>query len=90
MLLAGDIFDVGFSWEATRHATCVEVIPGSRDVEILNQKFSAGNGLAEVPDNSIHFGSLSGGHTNYVLRCVAGGVPSSRADMCDAVAFHCQ
>ena len=83
LLLAGDIFDVGFSWEVTRHATCVEVIPGNREVEIFNQKFSCGNGLAEVPDNSIHFGSLSGGHTNYVLRCVAGGVPSTRADPCD-------
>ena len=87
MLLAGDILDVGFSWEATHRATCVEVIPGSRDVEIFNQKFSAGNGLADVPDNSIHFGSLSGGHTNYVLRCVSGGVPSSRADMCDRGRF---
>jgi hypothetical protein len=37
--LAEDIWEVGFSWEATRHATCVEVIPGTRDVEIFNQKF---------------------------------------------------
>ena len=81
--LAEDIWEVGFSWEATRHATCVEVIPGTRDVEIFNQKFSDGNGMAAVPVNSIHFGSLSGGHTNYVLRCIAGGVPTTRADMAD-------
>ena len=74
LMLAGDIFDVGFSWEATRHATCVEVIPGTRDIEIFNQKFSDGNGMASVPENSIHFGTLSGGHTNYVLRCIAGGL----------------
>lgn len=87
LLLAADIFDVGFSWEATRHATCVEVIPGSRDVEIFNQKFSIANGLAAVPDNSIHFGSLSGGHTNYVLRCIVGHVPSTKTEMCDKGCF---
>ena len=83
LMLAADIWDVGFSWEATRHATCVEVIPGTHDVEIFNQKFSEGNGIAAVPENSIHFGTLSGGHTNYVLRCIAGGVPTSRADMAE-------
>ena len=83
LLLAADIWDVGFSWEQTRHATCVEVIPGSREVEIFNQKFSDGNGMAAVPENSIHFGTLSGGHTNYVLRCIAGGVPTSRDDMAE-------
>jgi len=83
LLLASDIFDVGFSVEATRHATCVEVIPGTRDVEVFNQKFAHGNGLATVLEDSIHFGSLSGGHTNYVLRCVADGVPSSRTEMCE-------
>ena len=87
LMLAGDIYDVGFSWEATRHATCVEVIPGTRDIEIFNQKFSDGNGMASVPENSIHFGTLSGGHTNYVLRCIAGGVPTSRADMADKGLF---
>jgi hypothetical protein len=66
---------------------CVEVVPGTRDVEIFNQKFSDGNGMAAVPENRIHFGTLSGGHTNYALRCIAGGVPTSRADMADKGLF---
>lgn len=40
-----------------------------------------------MPENSIHFGTLSGGHTNYVLRCIAGGVPTSRADMAEKGLF---
>ena len=37
LMLAADIFDVGFSWEATRHATCVEIIPGTKTVEVFNR-----------------------------------------------------
>jgi len=85
--LAGDIFDVGFSFEATRHATCVEIIPGDDAVEDFNRRFSDGNGMPDVPRNSIQFGSLSGGHTNYVLRCIAARVATSREDMADKGVF---
>ena len=88
-VLSGDIFDVGWSPEATSHATCVETLPNDRTVEIFNQNFSDGNGMPAVPDHSIRFGSISGSHTNYVLRCVAGGVVSTRADMCDSKGCFC-
>ena len=55
-VLCGDIFDVGWSPEATSHATCVETLPNDRTVEIFNQKFSEGNGMPAVPDHSIRFG----------------------------------
>ena len=88
-VLSGDIFDVGWSPEATSHATCVETLPNDRTVEIFNQNFSDGSGMPAVPDHSIRFGSISGSHTNYVLRCVAGGVASTRADMCDSKGCFC-
>jgi hypothetical protein len=88
-VLCGDIFDVGWSPEATSHATCVETPPNDRTVEIFNQKFSAGNGMPVVRNDSIRFGSVSGSHTNYVLRCVAGGVATTRADMCDSKGCFC-
>ena len=57
--LAGDIFDVGFSFEATRHATCCEIIPGDPKVEEFNRRFAEGNGVAGVSKDSIHFVCLT-------------------------------
>ena len=74
--LASEIADVGFSYtEIGDKPICCEVPPGDLAVEAFNVKLSADSGMADVPKDSIHYGSLSCSHTNYVLRCVAGGVP---------------
>jgi hypothetical protein len=77
LLLASDIAFVGWSWPETRHALCVEIIPGDKTVEVFNRVLSEGVDLAPVPEDSINFGSLSCGHTNYGLRCIAAGVAST-------------
>jgi hypothetical protein len=79
-LLLQDIAMVGWSWAQTAHALCVEVTPGDKSVEIFNQKLCAGSGLAPVPGDSIHFGSLACGHTNMGLRAIYAGVPAVPAD----------
>jgi hypothetical protein len=78
LLLASDIAFVGWSWPETKHALCVQVIPGDLKVEKFNRVLSEGADveLAPVEEDSIHFGSLSCGHTNYGLRCIAAGVAS--------------
>ena len=75
--LASDIAFVGSSWAETGHALCIETLPGDDSVEVFNRMISAGVGLAQVAADSIRFGSLSCGHTNYGLRCIAAGVASS-------------
>jgi hypothetical protein len=76
-LLASDIAFVGFSWSECSHALCCEVMPGDDSVERFNSMISHGVDLAPVLANSIMFGSLSCGHTNYGLRALAAGVPSA-------------
>jgi hypothetical protein len=74
--LASEIADVGFSYtEIGDKPICCEVPPADPAVEAFNVKLSTDSGMADVPKDSIHYGSLSCSHTNYVLRCVAGGVP---------------
>jgi hypothetical protein len=74
--LASEIADVGFSWlEIGNKPICCEVPPNDLAVEAFNFKLSADSGMGDVPKHSIHYGSLSCSHTNYVLRCVAAGVP---------------
>jgi hypothetical protein len=77
LLLATDIAFVGWSWKETVHALCIEVPPGDRSVEEFNRRLSQGVGLAPVEEGSIMFGSLSCGHTNYGLRAIAAGMPST-------------
>lgn len=76
LLLASDIARAGFSPAETSHATCVEVLPGSNDVELFNQRLCSGSGLPEVEKDSIKYGSLACGHTNMTLRAIAAGSPS--------------
>jgi hypothetical protein len=76
-LLASDIAFVGWSWAETSHALCVETLPGDKSVEDFNRRLSDGVGLAPVEKDSIHFGSISCGHTNYGLRCIAASVAST-------------
>ena len=75
--LASDIAFVGWSWPETAHALCVEVEPGNKDVEIFNKRLVQRCELGPVEDNSIHFGSLSCGHTNFVLRIIKFSVAST-------------
>jgi hypothetical protein len=77
LALAAEIADVGFSLtEVGTRPVCIEAPPDDRTIEEFNVKVSADSGMAAVPTGSIHYGSLSCSHTNYVLRCVADGVPS--------------
>jgi hypothetical protein len=76
-LLASDIAFVGFSFEETTHAVCCEVKPSDPTVQLFNEMLVQGLDLAPVPPHSIKFGSLSCGHTNMALRCIAAGVASS-------------
>ena len=73
-LLMSDIAMVGWSWNEVQHALCVEVIPGDPTVEDFNRMLVASTPLAPVEAGTIHFGSLSCGHTNYGLRCLDAGV----------------
>ena len=75
-VLANEIAELGWSWAQTRHATCVEVLPGDLTTERFNATVVEGTGLPPPEPHSIKYGSLSGGHTNYVLRCIAAGVAS--------------
>jgi hypothetical protein len=74
--LATAIAEVGWSWDECAHALCVETAPNDTTVEDFNRALSTDCGLPPVQGNSIKFGSLSGGHTNYVLRCIQAGVLS--------------
>ena len=75
--MASDIVHIGWSWQATSHAICVQVPPGDKTVEDFNRRLCQGSGLAPVLPDSIQFGSLACGHTNMALRAIAAGVPSS-------------
>jgi hypothetical protein len=76
LLLASDIAKAGFSAPETAHAVCVEVPPGSKEVEAFNERLCAGSGLPPIEKDCIRFGSLACGHTNQALRAIAAGVPS--------------
>lgn len=76
--LASDICHAGWSWQETRHATCVEVMPHDSTVETFNMELcGSGSGLAPVIPQSILYGSLACGHTNMGLRAIAAGVSTT-------------
>jgi hypothetical protein len=81
--LASEIASVGWSDSEVGKAICCEVSPLDGTVEAFNVKLSTGSGMAEVEANSIHYGSLACSHTNYVLRCIAGGVASDDEHLAD-------
>lgn len=74
--LASEIGEVGFSEREVRHALCIQAAPGDRTIEDFNIKLVAETGIAPVDPDTILYGSLSGGHLNAVLRCIAASVPS--------------
>ena len=72
-LLASDIFEVGWSWDACRHATCIEEKPGDSLIADFNKRVVSNSGLALVEEGSIRYGSLSCSHTQQALRAVGAG-----------------
>jgi hypothetical protein len=77
LALASEIAECGWSPAEVTKAICAEVVPQDASIEQFNRKLSADAGMAPVDENSIHYGSLACGHTNYVLRCIGAGVPST-------------
>ena len=75
-LLASDICEVGWSWDACRHATCIEEKPGDSFISDFNKRLVAHSGLAPVVEGSIKYGSLSCSHTQQALRAIASGCES--------------
>ena len=75
--LASEIAACGWSQAEVSKAICAEVVPHDDSVETFNRKLSGDSGMAPVDVNSIFYGSLACGHTNYVLRCISAGVPST-------------
>ena len=75
-LLASDICEVGWSWDACRHATCIEEKPGDSLIIDFNKRIVANSGLAPVKEGSIRYGSLSCSHTQQALRAIVAGCES--------------
>ena len=69
-LLASDICEVGWSWDACRHASCIEEKPGASLIFDFNKRLATSSGLAPVVEGSIRYGSLSCSHTNQALRAI--------------------
>ena len=72
-LLASDIFEVGWSWDACRHATCIEEKPGDSLIADFNKRVVSNSGLAPVEEGSIRYGSLSCSRTQQGLRAIGAG-----------------
>ena len=75
-LLASDICEVGWSWDACRHASCIEEKPGSSLIFDFNKRHFSETGLAPVVEGSLRFGSLSCSHTQQALRAIGAGCAS--------------
>ena len=86
-LLAGDIAEVGWSWAASAHATCIEEAPGATNIEDFNVRIAQGSDLAPVEAGQIRFGSLACSHTNMALRAIAAGRPSTDPSISDGANF---
>ena len=74
--LGRDIANIGWSWEETSKAVCIEEAPTSLMIQEFNMALAQTDRLAPVQPDSIRFGSVACSHTNMVLRCMAAGVPS--------------
>jgi hypothetical protein len=72
-----EIAMVGWSPGEVTKAIVAETVPGDPSMERFNQKVWADSGMAPVEDNSIAYGTMACGHTDYVLRCIAASVPST-------------
>ena len=47
-MLAGDIGEMGWSWAACQHSTCIAQQPGAVDIEEFNMRLAEGWALAPV------------------------------------------
>ena len=74
--LGRDIANIGWSWEETSKAVCIEEAPTSLMIQEFNMALAQTDRLAPVQPDSIRFGSVACSHTNMFLRCMAAGVPS--------------
>lgn len=74
--LGRDIANIGWSWDETSKAVCIEEAPTSLLIQEFNVALAQTDRLAPVQPDSIRFGSVSCSHTNMFLRCMAAGVAS--------------
>ena len=87
-LLAADICEVGFSWVACKHATCIEEAPDSTRIEDFAIGLCSGcDELAPVVPGTIRFGSLSCTHTVMVLRAIQAKAASKHPHMSDGTNY---
>ena len=76
---------LGWMDEATAHAVCIEVEPGSKVTEDFNRKLvaDAEEDMAPVEPDSIKYGSLACRHTNQGLRAIGAGCQCSNTTFAD-------
>ena len=85
--LASDICEVGWSWKACSHASCVEQQPGTSDTETFTRALCVGTDLPDVDEGSIKFGAFAGAHTNMLLRAIGAGAPSTHATLSNGARY---
>ena len=73
--LGAKIATLGFLWSECKSAVCVEDDKTMTIAEFTVSCLSACPRLAPVQKHTIRYGSLSGSHTNQLLRCAAAGAP---------------
>ena len=78
--------------EATAHAICIEVQPRNAEIENFNKEWpkAAEVEMAPVPDDSIKYGSLAGGHTTWVLRAIAANCACTDPKLGDGLQFSAE
>ena len=82
--LGGDLFAMGWSWEAMGSVVCVEEAPGRDDIARFDDSVVAGNPkLPESEPDVIRYGSIAGSHRNMFLRCLLASAESGEEAMCE-------
>ena len=82
--LGGDLFAMGWSWEAMGSVVCVEEAPGRDDIANFDDSIVAGN--PKLPDSEPHtigYGAIAGSHRNMFLRCLMASAESGEEAMCE-------
>ena len=82
--LGGDLFAMGWSWEAAGSVVCVEEAPGRDYIARFDDSVVAGNPkLPESEPDTIRYGSIAGSHRNMFLRCLLASAESGEEAMCE-------
>ena len=82
--LGGDLYVLGWSWEASGSVVCVEEAPGRDDIAAFDHSVVAGNPkLPESDADKIRYGSIAGSHRNMFLRCLLASAESGEEAMCE-------